>query len=102
MTETNRSIATEDQIKFDDGVMAAKQAMEKSNKPIVLMDELGDGVDPNYRAIGWNTVWASEENRNRLKSAIIQSNSEFSVGTKHAEEFAQAIALDIAKTSINQ
>ncbi|MFA0809490.1 hypothetical protein [Microbulbifer epialgicus] len=66
MTEKNETLDPEQKAKWDAGVAAAKQAMAESDRPIMLMDEMpGVGLEPDIEAMGWNSVWASEENSAR-------------------------------------
>jgi hypothetical protein len=51
--------------RFDAGVAAAKAALEASDGPILLMDEVGPGPNADAYAMGWNSVWASAENGQR-------------------------------------
>lgn len=55
-------------VQWNDGVDAAKAALANSDKPIFLMDEMpGPGLEPDHMAMGWNSVWASEENSERWR-----------------------------------
>ncbi|WP_155629586.1 hypothetical protein [Burkholderia territorii] len=50
---------------FDAGVVAANAMLATTDGPIFLMDELGFDEHANCRAMGWNSIWASDENRRR-------------------------------------
>jgi hypothetical protein len=50
------------------GKKNALAALEKSPSPIFAMDEFCDKETDRAYAIGWNSIWASEENGARWKS----------------------------------
>jgi len=50
-----------------EGKTAAEQALLHSSGPILLKDEYGPMPQDMAKAMGWNAVWASEENRRRLQ-----------------------------------
>ena len=50
---------------FDAGVAAAKAALAASDKPIFLRDEVAPDLTTDAYAMGWNSVWAGDENRQR-------------------------------------
>ncbi|WP_157649197.1 hypothetical protein [Burkholderia ubonensis] len=58
---------------FNAGVAAAKAALAASDKPIFLRDEVGPDLTTDAYAMGWNSVWAGEENRQRWAS-VKQAN----------------------------
>ncbi len=59
VTETQRKEAVEA------GAASAKAMLAQSNYPLVMMDELCDDELSTCHAMGWNSVWASEENSRR-------------------------------------
>ena len=69
MSVENETMTPEQQAQWDAGVAAAKKAMAESDKPILMMDEVpGIGLEADITAMGWNSVWASEENSTRWKA----------------------------------
>jgi hypothetical protein len=50
----------------DDGVAAAKNALATQSRPIFLADEFSSNELQNANAIGWNSVYATQENLSRL------------------------------------
>lgn len=50
---------------FEAGAASARVALASSNDPLMMMDELCDDELSTAQAMGWNSVWASEENRQR-------------------------------------
>jgi hypothetical protein len=66
MSDVDKEIDPEVQADWDAGVAAAKESLAASDGPIMMMDEMpGISMDPDVKAMGWNSVWASEENRTR-------------------------------------
>ncbi|MBO1897527.1 hypothetical protein HNW13_017460 [Shewanella sp. BF02_Schw] len=61
-------LSPEQQSAWDRGVEAAQKALSSSDKPIMMLDELpGISMESDVEAMGWNSVWASEENSARFK-----------------------------------
>jgi hypothetical protein len=58
---------------YAEGRSAAEAALRDSPLPIFLKDELTDSQRNTVRAMGWNSLWASDENRRRLRA--LQSKS---------------------------
>lgn len=56
---------------FDSGVAAAKAELAASDSPILVMDEAGINQTANSHAMGWNSIWASEENGRRWATVKI-------------------------------
>ncbi|NIE81962.1 MULTISPECIES: hypothetical protein [unclassified Burkholderia] len=50
---------------FDAGVAEAEAALRASDKPIFLEDEVALDLTIDAYAMGWNSVCAGEENRQR-------------------------------------
>ncbi|WP_157381690.1 hypothetical protein [Burkholderia ubonensis] len=50
---------------FAAGVAAATAALAASVKPIFLLDEVAPDLLTDAYAMGWNSVWAGDENKKR-------------------------------------
>lgn len=50
---------------FEASVAAANAMHATTDGPIFLMDEFGFDEHANCHAIGWSSIWASDENRRR-------------------------------------
>jgi hypothetical protein len=50
-----------------EGKAAAEQALVDSSSPIFLQDESGPRPQDTAKAMGWNSVWASQDNRRRFQ-----------------------------------
>ncbi|MBA9859261.1 hypothetical protein D7S81_21795 [Ralstonia insidiosa] len=55
---------------YEAGVIAAKAALDGAGTPILSRDESALGEPERSYALGWNSVWASEENRRRWDRII--------------------------------
>lgn len=53
---------------FDAGVAAANAALTASDAPLFLQDEVAPDMTTDAYAMGWNSGWASDENRKRWAS----------------------------------
>lgn len=53
------------------GVAEAQAVLAASSSPIFLMDAGATDADERNYAIGWNSVWASDANRERLTDVIV-------------------------------
>lgn len=63
------ALSPEQQSAWDIGVEAAHKALSSSDKPIMMMDELpGLSMESDVEAMGWNSIWASDENKARFKN----------------------------------
>ncbi|MGC8213096.1 hypothetical protein [Ralstonia pseudosolanacearum] len=51
--------------RFDAGVAAANAVLSASDAPIFLRDEVAPDMTTDAYAMGWNSVWASDENQKR-------------------------------------
>ncbi|HCE7248310.1 TPA: hypothetical protein NHR53_006212 [Pseudomonas aeruginosa] len=60
-------MATESELQeaFDAGAASAKALLAESENPLMMTDELHDDELSTANAMGWNSVWASEENSRR-------------------------------------
>ncbi|WP_020190762.1 hypothetical protein [Pseudomonas putida] len=58
---------------FEAGAAAATTEMNRSTNPLLPMDEAGDDELATAQAMGWNSVWAGEENRRRSAERQAQS-----------------------------
>lgn len=63
-------MATEAQRKeaYEAGAASAKAVLAESSKPLMMVDELCDDELSTANAMGWNSVWASDENSRRWSS----------------------------------
>lgn len=59
----------------DAGAEAARSTLASSKGPISILDEYGISDQLNAEAIGWNSVYAGEENQNRLKASKSENAS---------------------------
>lgn len=63
-------LSPEQKSEWNRGVNAAKAALDASDKPIFMMDELPIlSLEPSLEAMGWNSVWAGQENSSRIKKS---------------------------------
>jgi hypothetical protein len=86
-------MATEAEIQeaFDAGVESAKAALAESDKPLLMTDELHDDELSTANAMGWNSVWASEENSRRW--AALRDTSQTAKGrTESFDNLRQHLA----------
>lgn len=78
MNKTDETLeASAEQKEFESGISSAKEALSRTDNPILLMDELpGLSLEPDVFAMGWNSVWASTENRERLEAILQERKKE--------------------------
>lgn len=59
---------------YNNGVEAAKSMLASSSAPLFIKDEYSFNDLANSEAMGWNSVWASEENNRRWQDYREQQN----------------------------
>lgn len=76
---------------FEAGVASAKASLAESDKPLMMTDELQDDEISTSNAMGWNSVWASEENSRRW--AALRDTSQIAKGkTESFDKLRQHLA----------
>jgi hypothetical protein len=58
------------------GKAAAEVALARSEDAIFAADELTGSKSDTAFAMGWNSVWASDENRRRCARAAVTQNTD--------------------------
>ncbi len=72
-TAGSNSIETSDVVEarkseFEAGAASASAELQRSNGSLLPMDEVGEDLVSSAGAMGWNSVWAGEENSLRVKA----------------------------------
>lgn len=79
-TKTQDTSPTNDDV-VNQGIAAAQAALEASSAPIFPMDEFTDDEEMRSYAIGWNSVWASDANRERFTDVVVDPKPYAGEGT---------------------
>lgn len=61
MTENEKKEA------FKRGVSAAKNALKRADRPLMIQDEFSFSEIQSVEAMGWNSIYASDENQTLWK-----------------------------------
>lgn len=86
-------MATESQRKeaYEAGAASAKLVLAESSNPLMMVDELHEDELATANAMGWNSVWASDENSRRW--AALRDTNQIAKGkTESFDKLRQGLA----------